>query len=100
MGTGLGQNLLAQQLGAGQFGAGLGANVGLGALGQQGQFGMGQLGMLQQAGMNQMNNLMGFGQMPLNMGMQGLQQGLGFINSINRLPPGQFRPVQIQPGLS
>jgi hypothetical protein len=56
--------------------------------------------MLQQAGMNQMNNMLAFGQVPLNTGMQGLQQGLGFINSINRLPPNQFRPVQVQPGLS
>lgn len=97
MGTQLGQNLLGQQLGVGQFGAGLGANVGLGAFGQQGQLGMGQLGMLQQAGVNQQQNLMGFGQMPLNTGMFGLQQGLGFINSINRIPPPPFQGVQIQP---
>jgi hypothetical protein len=98
MGTGLGQGLLGQQLGVGQFGAGLGANVGLQSLGQLGGFGMGQMGMLQQAGVDQMNNLMGFGQLPLTMGMQGLEQGLGFINSINRLGPGGFRNVQIQPG--
>jgi hypothetical protein len=97
MGTGLGQNLLGQQLQTGQFGAGLGANVGLGSLGMGGGFGMGQLGMMQQAGMNQMNNMMGFGQMPLYTGMQGLQQGLGFIGSINRMQPNPWQGVQIQP---
>jgi hypothetical protein len=96
-GTALGQNLLGQQLQTGQFGAGLGANVGLQSLGMQGGFGMGQLGMLQQAGMNQMNNLMGFGQLPISTGMFGLQQGLGAIGSINRIPAGRFQNVQIQP---
>jgi hypothetical protein len=99
MGTGLGQNLLAQQLGIGQFGAGLGANVGLGALGQMGGLGMGQLGMMGQANANQLQNLYNFGQLPISTGMQGVQQGLGFIGSINRIP-GQSQPVQIQPGLN
>lgn len=100
MGTGLGQNLLSQQLGAGQFGVGLGANVGLDAFGQRAQLGMGQLGMMQQADVNMMNNLAGFGQMPLNIGMQGLQQGLGFIGSINRLEPGRVGFATVQPGWS
>lgn len=98
-GTGLGQNLLGQQLGVGQFGAGLGANVGLGAFGQMGQLGMGQLGMMGQANVNQLQNLYNFGQLPISTGMQGVQQGLGFIGSINRVP-GQYQPVQIQPGLN
>jgi hypothetical protein len=98
--TGLGQGLLGQRLGVGQFGAGLGANVGLGALGQMGQLGMGQLGMMQQADVNRMNNLMGFGQMPLNMGLNTLGQGLGFMSSINRLPAQQMNFAQLQPGYS
>ncbi len=97
MQTGLGQNLLGQQLGVGQFGAGLGANVGLQSLAQQGQLGTNQLGFLQQAGVNQQNNLMAFGQLPISTGMFGLQQGLGAIGSINRIPPGRFQNIQIQP---
>lgn len=90
---GLMSNLLAGRL----QGAGLQAQTGLGALGQQANIAGQQFQGFQQGALNQISSLLAGGQLPISTALQTAGLGLGFFGPFTTLGPGQFQPAQTFP---